>query len=394
MKNIIITGGELFNKGAQAMTFIAVDQLKRRFPNHKIYVLSEMDCERPQQEKEKYNFEFIGWYPVKFAKCQSNPLLKMVCVLRNGKELKEAEEIYMETELMVDISGYALGSNWSFEYCNRYLEHLEFAKAFKIPVYLMPQSFGPFEFKGEKGKILDNKIRKLLPEIRMICAREQEGYNALVESYGLTNVCRTNDLVLSNKEIELKNIFCQIPNLCIPTIGKKSIGIIPNSRAMEEGNVKELYQLYENIIDEVIKQDYQVYLLCHSTRDKEICKEIKKMFLKEANVILFEREFSCLEFNEIVKQFEFVIASRFHSIVHAYKNGIPCISLGWAVKYYDLTKQFGQEQYTFDVRNNLVTEEVLQKLEKMMDGYQEESIKILKCLDGIQSENVFDIIKL
>ena len=29
MRNIIITGGELFNKGAQAMTFVAVDELKK-----------------------------------------------------------------------------------------------------------------------------------------------------------------------------------------------------------------------------------------------------------------------------------------------------------------------------------------------------------------------------
>ena len=45
MKNIIITGGELFNKGAQAMTFITVDEMKKRFTDHNIYVLSEMDLQ-------------------------------------------------------------------------------------------------------------------------------------------------------------------------------------------------------------------------------------------------------------------------------------------------------------------------------------------------------------
>ena len=52
MRNIIVTGGELFNKGAQAMTFIAVSELRRRFPNHEIFLLSEMDFARPQAEKE------------------------------------------------------------------------------------------------------------------------------------------------------------------------------------------------------------------------------------------------------------------------------------------------------------------------------------------------------
>ena len=49
-----------------------------------------------------------------------------------------------------------------------------------------------------------------------------------------------------------------------------------------------------------------------------------------------------------LKQFQFIVASRFHAIVHAFKNGIPCIALGWATKYYDLMKQFGQEQYMLD----------------------------------------------
>lgn len=152
MKNIIITGGELFNKGAQAMTFITVDEIKKRFPDHRILVLSEMDLQRPKKEQEQYAFSFMGWYPIKFAKCQSNPILRALCLLRNQKELMEAEAIYKNTDLMIDISGYALGSNWSKETCNRYLDHLEFAKEFRIPVYLMPQSFGPFEFQGDEGE--------------------------------------------------------------------------------------------------------------------------------------------------------------------------------------------------------------------------------------------------
>ena len=70
MKNIIITGGELHNKGAQAMTFVTVIELKKRFPDHQIYLLSELDLNRPKDEKKKYAFEFTGWYPILFAKAQ------------------------------------------------------------------------------------------------------------------------------------------------------------------------------------------------------------------------------------------------------------------------------------------------------------------------------------
>ena len=91
MNNIIITGGELFNKGAQAMTFVAVDELRKRFPEHEVCLLSEMDLERPEEERRKYAFGFTGWYPIKFARCQKNPLLRLICKLRNGTVLMQAE---------------------------------------------------------------------------------------------------------------------------------------------------------------------------------------------------------------------------------------------------------------------------------------------------------------
>lgn len=38
MGNVVITGGNLKNKGAQAMTFITVDEIRRRFPKETIYL--------------------------------------------------------------------------------------------------------------------------------------------------------------------------------------------------------------------------------------------------------------------------------------------------------------------------------------------------------------------
>ncbi len=394
MRNIIITGGELFNKGAQAMTFITVDEIRKRFPQHHIYVLSDMDLQRPRSEREQYTFDFMGWYPMKFARCQKNPLLRILCTLSSGRELKEAEEIYKNTDMMIDISGYALGSVWNYHYCNLYLEHLEFAKAFDIPVYLMPQSFGPFDFMGEKGKELDERVRKLLPGVKRICAREQEGYDMLVDTYHLDNVCIKGDIVLNNRGIELTNIYRQIPELSLPKIAKKSIAIIPNGQAIKVGNREHIFQLYHTAIVEMLKKGRTIYLLSHSTPDKEFCQQIKKGFQAEERVVLLEEDFSCIEFNELVKKFEFIIASRFHSIVHAYKNGIPCVVLGWAVKYHELAALFNQERYLFDVRTATQTEEIFKAISEISECFVDESDKIKSLLQDVQKENVFNILSL
>lgn len=393
MNNIIITGGELFNKGAQAMTFVAVDELRKRFPEHEVCLLSEMDLERPEEERRKYAFGFTGWYPIKFARCQKNPLLHLICKLRNGTELKQAEKLYRNCDLMIDISGYALGSNWSMNNNSRYLDHLEFAHSFGIPMYLMSQSFGPFEFGAEHPGI-DERCRKLLPTCTAILAREQEGYDALTQHYGLTNVQLAPDLVLNNKGIDLNHIFREVPEFQLPEIAPNSIAVVPNGRNLSVGDGAQVLELYAAAISHAIGQGKTVYLLHHASSDAKICRELKRRFEDNGNVVLLEQEFSCLEFNELVKRFDYLVASRFHSVVHAFKNGIPCITLGWAKKYEVLLDRFGQGEYLFDVRCDVHTEHLLGAMDRMDQNRERESEKILARLADVQKTNVFDVLKL
>lgn len=393
MRNIIITGGELFNKGAQAMTFITVDEIRKRFPDHQIYLLSEMDLARPEEERQRYAFDFTGWFPIKFAWCQHNLLLRLLCRMRNSAELKQAENIYKNCDAMIDISGYALGSNWIRQINDRYLDHLEFAQAFGIPVYLMPQSFGPFTF-GEEHPGIDERCCKLLPTCKAILAREQDGYDALVNTYGLTNVRLAPDLVLNNKGIDLSHVFKTIPEMNLPEIQPDSIAVVPNGRNLSVGSGEDVLALYREAIRHGLEQGKTVYLLHHATSDAKICAQLKEQFAEDGRVVALEREFSCLEFNELVKRFDYLVASRFHSIVHAYKNGIPCITLGWAKKYEVLLEQFGQSQYLFDVRKSPNEENLTAAMNRLNRSREKESATILSHLADVQQENVFDVLAL
>lgn len=391
MRNIIITGGELFNKGAQAMVFITVHELKKRYPEHDIYVLSELDLKRPDNEKSKYAFKFTGWYPVKYAKAQSNFLLRMMCKFRNNQEYMEAYNLYSNCDLMLDISGYALGSNWSYATCNRYIEHIEFAKAFNIPVYLMPQSFGPFNFIGEKAKELNNRVHSALSYASAICAREAIGYEQLKEKYALDNLMMSYDLVLNNKGIDIDNVYMQKPNFDLPVINENSVGIVPNGMVLTVNDKNAVLNMYCTLIHHLIDIGYKVYILSHSSTDAELCNEIFTKCNNE-NVCLLKNDFSCIEFDELVKSFEFIIASRFHSIVHAYKNGVPCVLLGWAEKYLQLSELFEQEKYCLDMREPIDADKTLNVIEALNNNKENEKTKLSKLLVEIQKENVFDIL--
>ena len=120
--------------------------------------------------------------------------------------------------------------------------------------------------------------------------------------------------------------------------------------------------------------------------------DVADLFAGESRVTFLDRDFSCIEYNELVKRFDFVIASRYHSIIHAYKNGVPCIAIGWAVKYNTLLESFGQEQYCFDLRKEVSPAEIIAAMKRMTENRLSEKERILKTLELIQKENVFDII--
>jgi colanic acid/amylovoran biosynthesis protein len=142
-----------------------------------------------------------------------------------------------------------------------------------------------------------------------------------------------------------------------------------------------------------MEKDKTVYLIRHSYEDIQACKMIKERFKNNDKVSLVVDDMNCIQFDRLVKNFDFIIASRFHSIVHAYKNNVPCIAIGWATKYHELLQTFKQEKYIFDVRHNIDITGIKKSLNTMLERYQKESETIKFLLKEIQSDsNIFDII--
>lgn len=392
MRNIIIAGGGFVNKGAQAMTLICICELKLRFPDHRIVLLTWDASPKKKAKCAIYDLELLEIPAPKFAKAAKKPLLRMAFTMRYGESFFKSDAVYRNTDLFVDVSGYALSSSWGGHVCEDFLDAIEHAQAYDIPVYLLPQSFGPFDYADEAGSAIDARTRRLFPKIRKIFAREQEGYDALVSRYGLTNVTLTHDMVLASSIEDYSPALRKPLEIHLPEIPENSICLIPNVRTDDNGSGHSI-ELYKNAIQEALSQGLHVYLTYHSSQDKALCADLKAAFADSDRVILLEHDHSCMEFNELVKKFRFVVASRFHAIVHALKNGIPCIAIGWAVKYIDLLNLFGQGAYMFDLRKTVEPEALCRAVATMNENYGEESCKIRAVLPELQKENVFDYLE-
>lgn len=388
MRNIIISGGGFVNKGAQAMTYITILELHKRFPNHHIYVLTAESIDCADFGTMADCVSLLSWHPMKFAAAQDSIVLKLMCSTVNRNEYKETVSIYRNCELMVDISGYALGSDWSEKICSDFLDNIEYAKAFDIPVVLLPQSFGPFDY--EKDSSIDKRSAALLPYVKYICAREQDGYDSLKEKYHLTNVLLKPDIVLSSS-LDLNQLITG-SQITIPEIKHGSVAVIPNENIVRLLGEEQTLIMYKFIIDHLLEKRRTVYIISHSNNDVEFCQSIKGIFSDKKSVNCLSQDYSCVVFNEMVKRFDFCIASRFHSIVHSYKNGIPCIAIGWAVKYRDLLYRFSQGQYLFNIDKPIEQEKLLASIDQMIDNRYNESSIITEMLSDIQKDSVFDLL--
>lgn len=390
MRKIVITGGELQNKGAQSMVFICVSELHKRFPNHEIFVMSDFCTDSEQENIFCFNIRTFGTVVDVIRK---NNLKQNIYYMLKGYDKKDNDkqnEFFRDVDLMIDISGYGLGDAWNKYEIEHYLYRIECAKYFGIKVYLMPQSFGPFK---TFDKSLLKRTKRALEYVSTIYAREQQGYDLLMDNFNLKNVKMSYDLVLNNKTVDLNSVYKNVPMLCDIDVKSNSIAIIPNAQNSKVCSEKVLLEAYKSLIDKFIAYSKNVYILRHSNMDIDICEKIFKMFHNN-NVFLIEQELSCVEFSNIVNKFDFVVASRFHSVVHSYKNTVPCLTMGWAVKYLELHKLFHQEKYCFDVRNNFDTSKLLSAAEDLLNNHSKQSEIISKELNQVQKHNIFDDINL
>ena len=398
-KTFLIWGSNFKNKGAQAMLFTSVSELRTRFNNCRILFNTN------EIIPEGYCFETVHYGLEQLVSLQRNPFLSYIryikrLLLHRNLEILDYYKLrrdFKKIDAILDISGYALSSQWEEEVNKHYLRMINVAKKYHVPVFLMPQSFGPFEY-GDKQKEMDRLIVSELSYPIAIYARENIGYFYLTGKYNLKNVRRSVDLVLQNKSINESFIFSKRKPFKITSIStQKNVAIIPNMRNLDHGKVQKstIIRIYTMMINELRGNGFSIYLIRHSDEDIDACKDIYNSLNDKDGVYLFLQEYDCIEFNKLIINFSFIIASRYHSIVHAYKNAVPAIVLGWAEKYHELLRIFDQTKYLFDVRNinNRIEIEIINALKEMEIRYKNESKYIGEITIKYQDENCFDIIK-
>ena len=399
MKKFLILGGNFVNTGAEAMTFVTVNALRGKYPDCKIIMFSNLDAGK---DNRNYLFDVVhmSGSTLKRLSTQKAGVKYYVegiarIILRKGNqfyEYKKLLEILSDCDGVFDISGFTISSQFRNQNTLGKLSNVDLFTSYGIPFYFMPQSFGPFEYQENREYML-KRLRETLPKATKIFVRENEGYEMLRDLIGEGNITRSYDMVLQSSGIDKAKVYKVVPEaheILINT--ERNVAIVPNMRNFDHGNKEEIIVVYNAIIERLLANRKTVYLISHSSEDVEACRLIKDCFKDNESVLLIKDKIDSWNYGSLIKHFDFAIASRFHSIVHAYLAGTPCIALGWATKYHELLESVGQQEYIFDVRTMENKSKLLQAVTKMCVSNEQERIIIRNRLAEIQKTNCFDLI--
>lgn len=362
---IFIVGANFGNKGAQSMLFTTVREIRRHYPDAEILFAHTDNFPALGDE---FNFKEIYYSDTMFEIAGN----KIVCKKSLPKQqIKQTFAALKSSDLIIDISGFALGRKWGVKKALAYLNNIKLARALGVPIILFPQSFGDFNF-GEAQKLLDAEIQSVMNYPEKIFARENDGFIPLRDKYKLKNISVHADLVLASEKLNPAEIYKVAPKISVPQVADNScVGVIPNLRSFDKGNPWQTLQVFYETIDFLLREGKRVYLFRHSKEDIAPCSWLKALFAEDKRVTLWKNNFSCFEYDEVCRQFEFLIVGRFHGIVHAYKNNVPCILFGWAVKYRELAQLMYQQQYIFDVTApNFDTRKILSAIRDMENNVE------------------------
>ena len=394
--NVMIVGANFDNKGAQSMLFITIDEIKKRFPQSNVFFASTEIW-----DKSIYNFnevyysdnaKHIALNKKRFynqIKCFVKDSIKLIIGRKNLWRSNELSSLCTSLDLIIDVSGFNLGIKWDVYTHEAYFDNIRLARKYNVPMVLMPQSFGPFNYDKNKIFLLD-EMKELLTYPKIIFAREHEGYKQLKELFNLRNVVLSTDIVLQNKSVDLNNIYLYYYKKDLPVVSENAVGIIPNQQCFNHGLKEKIFELYKEILIYLSKLGKKVYIFRHSKSDLAICRELFNMCNNSKNIILLEEELSCFEYDQFIKRFDFIICSRYHGIVHGYRNFIPAILLGWSAKYQELARNVGQEKYSFDITDfNFSIENVIEAIDDLNHHMKDEAKIIHQQVDKIQENNCF-----
>lgn len=343
--NILVNGVGAENKGAFLM-LKAIQQQLATGENGKIILLF-----RPTKTFDRQMIKKEGLHPLSKVASKSKSLETVFGLIPGS--IRRALGLYLRKDVNVflDSSGFIFGDQWEAKTIKSwFLNDVEFFSRQGTKIIFLPQAFGPFERTDVRAI-----SQKVLDHGDLIFARDSISYGHVTKLDLKRPIIKQfpdfTNLVSPSKDASLQN--------------KDAIAIIANQKLIESGKISrpEYVDFLVKLTSYIQKKGLRVAFVNHAgTKDLELCKEVVGKLNLKTEII---NEPDPVRLKQIISSFSGLVSGRFHGVVSALSQNVPCIATSWSHKYQMLMADYGIEHYLLPLKAN--DSEIEQKLDLLIN---------------------------
>lgn len=302
---------------------------------------------------------------------------------------EEARAVFMKGGGLLQTYG-GLSSAYSMYF---WVYPLLLAESMGKPIYVMPNSFGPF-----KGPFVKKIARLALKRCNVLTARETLSKNMVKDQLNI-NIYSFPDLAFTLPKSDLRkdDIYRKYS---LP-VDKKLVAItvrpyrFPESKKPEQAYdrfklemvsfIKWLYDLgYMPVIVE-----HTLAVNAHEN-DAACIAEITKKLKSSEFRLISNKEFDCSDLKCIYSYFDYIVGTRFHSVIFSFGSDVPGIAIAYTGnKTQGIMHDMGLDDYAIpigDVSADLLQSKFLALVEN--EGQVKEKIKKYRELAELERKKL------
>lgn len=380
---LILPGCDDRNRGDQALIWETVDLAKQAGYNGKYYMVAGKS-EASQSEREGISgIPYILKHPSRFSTKKNisysislkvrwglialfdiinkEPLLyawyRKLFLRFYSKETQETIKKFADAKCGFVKGGgflHATGGLTETYKIYYFLYHIRLMQSFRHNVYVMPNSFGPFN-----APFVAKMIKGTLKKCKVVMTRESIS-NKMLDNIGVTAL-NTIDLAFF---LEGDRDFDPIKELKEKGIdtNRKMVGItVRPYRFLGENNPKMKYENYKQSITIFVEwlssNGYYPVLIEHvydsneHEQDIKCIKEVCTMLKRGTSYSVYtNRELTCRQMKAVYSKMMYTIGTRFHSVIFSMASGVPSIAITYGGnKGQGIMKDMGLLDYSIPI---------------------------------------------
>lgn len=429
-KYIIIPGCSDLNRGDQALVWETKRLAEENGFTGKYYLTAERNepveqsksqgihIIRPVMEhpsrifKNKQNMEYNFWLKLKwgfvsaidffislfYLKMPTRNFVKLFLSQEKKYSLKifeECEAVFVKGGGLFQAYG-GLSSTYAMYF---WCFHLFLAQVLKKQVYVMPNSFGPFE-----GPFVKKIMKKALKGCTVVSARESLSADMVKEQLGL-QIPVYPDLAFQlpvfrfSKEQVLKELkFSTERKLVALTMRPYRF---PQSKQPQIAYKKFKMEMAA-FIHWLYEKGYMPVVVEHTLavnsheNDGACIREVLKMVEDKEYYLVSDKKYTCYDLKKIYSCCDYIVGTRFHSVIFSLGSNVPGIAIcyvgnkaqgimhdigldDYMISIYDVTKDKLSDKFEKLIQNEKSVLQKIKQYNSQINLKEKELMKKCKC---------------